>query len=122
MHCAMKLRFRFFFSRAGREVTSCRTYSAGTEGATSKRKELNMAKKDIQDDVLGNKFSLMNAKSSKLLSSWMGAEATIAPSSNEVSDSKNEDTDLKQADFGHDRHVWSLFHALIPLLTSLDLA
>lgn len=106
MRCAMKLMFRFFFSSAGREVTSSRTYSAGAETATSKRKELNMAKKDIQDDVLGNKFSLMNAKSSKLLSSWMGTEATTtAPSSNDVSDSKDEDADLKQADFGHDRHV-----------------
>ena len=122
MRCAMKLRFRFFFSRAGREVTLSRTYSAGTEGTTSKRKELNMTKKDIQDDVLGNKFSIMNAKSSKLLSSWVGTEATIALSSNDVSDSKNEDADLKQADFGHDRHVQSLFHLLIPLLTYLDLA
>ncbi|KAJ4313794.1 hypothetical protein N0V94_006756 [Neodidymelliopsis sp. IMI 364377] len=61
-----------------------------------------MAKKDIQDDVLGNKLSLLNAKNSNLLSSWMGAPAPEALSAN-VSDSKDEDADLKQADFGHDR-------------------
>ncbi|KAF1365434.1 hypothetical protein EJ07DRAFT_55022, partial [Lizonia empirigonia] len=62
-----------------------------------------MAKKDVQDDVLGNKFSLVNAKSSKLLSSWMGAEPTPMPSSNDVSDTKDEDADLKQTEYGHDR-------------------
>ncbi|KAF2633796.1 hypothetical protein BU25DRAFT_436165 [Macroventuria anomochaeta] len=62
-----------------------------------------MAKKDDFDDVLGNKFSLVNAKSSKLLASWMGAEPTAAPSTNNVSDAQDEDADLKQADFGHDR-------------------
>lgn len=64
-----------------------------------------MAKKDNFDDVLGNKFSLMNAKSSKLLSSWMGAEPTTAPSTNDVSDTKDEDADLKQTDYGHDRYI-----------------
>jgi hypothetical protein len=64
--------------------------------------EPKMAKKDIQDDVLGNKLSLLNAKNSNLLSSWMGAPAPEALSAN-VSDSKDEDADLKQADFGHDR-------------------
>ena len=64
-----------------------------------------MAKKDNFDDVLGNKFNLMNAKSSKLLSSWMGDEPTAAPSPNNVSDTKDEDADLKQTDFGHDRCV-----------------
>ncbi|KAJ4363268.1 hypothetical protein N0V95_001171 [Ascochyta clinopodiicola] len=63
-----------------------------------------MAKKDIQDDVLGNKFSLMNAKSSKLLSSWMGPEPEPAALSTDVSNNKkDEDADLKQADYGHDR-------------------
>lgn len=64
-----------------------------------------MAKKDNFDDVLGNKFSLMNAKSSKLLSSWMGDEPAAAPSAHDVSDPQEEDADLKQADFGHDRCV-----------------
>ena len=64
-----------------------------------------MAKKDNFDDVLGNKFSLMNAKSSKLLSSWMGPPPTAAPSAPDVSDTGGEDADLKQTDFGHDRCV-----------------
>lgn len=64
-----------------------------------------MAKKDNFDDVLGNKFSLMNAKSSKLLSSWMDDEPQAAPSAHDVSESKDEDADLKQTDFGHDRCV-----------------
>ncbi|KAF9697034.1 hypothetical protein EKO04_004704 [Ascochyta lentis] len=71
-----------------------------------------MAKKDIQDDVLGNKFSLMNAKSSKLLSSWMGLDPEPAALPPNVSDNTKDkdadadadaDADLKQADFGHDR-------------------
>jgi hypothetical protein len=62
-----------------------------------------MAKKDNFDDVLGNKFSLLNANASKLMSSWMGDAPATAPSSNDVSDAKDEDADLKRADFGHDR-------------------
>ncbi|KZM27037.1 uncharacterized protein EKO05_0005023 [Ascochyta rabiei] len=63
-----------------------------------------MARRHVQDDVLGNKFSLMNAKSSKLLSSWMGSEPEPAAPSASLSDNaKDEDADLKQADFGHDR-------------------
>ncbi|KAF3011045.1 hypothetical protein E8E13_011064 [Curvularia kusanoi] len=62
-----------------------------------------MAKKDNFDDVLGNRFSLMNAKSSKLLSSWMGDEPAAAPSANDVSDTQDDDADLKQAQYGHDR-------------------
>jgi len=68
-----------------------------------------MAKKDNFDDVLGNKFSLMNAKSSKLLSSWMGAEETTQPTQSQSSTQNvsnplpDEDSDLKQTDFGHDR-------------------
>lgn len=63
-----------------------------------------MAKKDNFDDVLGNKFSLVNAKSSKLLSSWMGDAP--APTTSHVSEgTKDDDADLKQADFGHDRCV-----------------
>lgn len=63
-----------------------------------------MAKKDIQDDVVGNKFNLMNAKSSKLLSSWMGpADPTPVPSSTDISNTQDEDTDLNQTNFGHDR-------------------
>jgi len=62
-----------------------------------------MAKKDNFDDVLGNKFSLVNAKSSRLLSSWMGDAAPTTPP---VPDGpKDDDADLKQADFGHDRLV-----------------
>ncbi|KAH6616316.1 hypothetical protein C7974DRAFT_416462 [Boeremia exigua] len=61
-----------------------------------------MAKKANFDDVLGNKFSLMNAKSSSLLSSWMGAEPTPTPASH-VSEPQDDDADLKQSDFGHDR-------------------
>jgi hypothetical protein len=64
-----------------------------------------MAKKDNFDDVLGNKFSLVNAKSSKLLSSWMGDAPAVAPSANDVSDPQEEDADLKQAQYGHDRCV-----------------
>ncbi|KAG9202732.1 hypothetical protein G6514_003984 [Epicoccum nigrum] len=66
-----------------------------------------MAKKDNFDDVLGNKFSLVNAKSSKLLSSWMGDAPAVAPSASHVSDAQEEDADadadLKQAQYGHDR-------------------
>jgi hypothetical protein len=63
-----------------------------------------MAKKDNFDDVLGNKFSLVNAKGSKLLSSWMGDAP--APTTTPVSENtKDDDADLKQADFGHDRCV-----------------
>jgi hypothetical protein len=62
-----------------------------------------MAKKDNFDDVLGNKFSLASAKSSKLLGSWMG-DAPSTPSPSHVSeDTKDDDADLKQVDFGHDR-------------------
>ncbi|KAF1932657.1 uncharacterized protein M421DRAFT_416277 [Didymella exigua CBS 183.55] len=62
-----------------------------------------MAKRDSFDDVLGNKFSLVNAKSSKLLTSWMG-DAPTAPSASHVAeDGKDEDADLKQSDYGHDR-------------------
>ena len=67
-----------------------------------------MAKKDNFDDVLGNKFSLVNAKSSKLLSSWMGDAPGPTSTTNHVSeDTKDDDgdADLKQADFGHDRCV-----------------
>ncbi len=68
-----------------------------------------MAKKDNFDDVLGNKFSLVNAKSSKLLSSWMGDEPTPPSSTSHVSaDPQDEHVDLKQADFGHDRCVLHL--------------
>jgi hypothetical protein len=68
-----------------------------------------MAKKDNFDDVLGNKFSLVNAKSSKLLSSWMGDAPAVAPSASHVSDAQEEDADadadLRQAQYGHDRCV-----------------
>jgi hypothetical protein len=64
-----------------------------------------MAKKDNFDDVLGNKFSLVNAKSSKLLSSWMGDPPPVTLSANHVSDPQEEDADLKQAQYGHDRCV-----------------
>lgn len=72
-----------------------------------------MAKKDNFDDVLGNKFSLVNAKSSKLLSSWMGDPPPVAPSANDVSDPQEEDADLKQAQYGHDRCVQPHAHAAI---------
>ncbi|KAJ4993904.1 hypothetical protein SVAN01_00381 [Stagonosporopsis vannaccii] len=64
-----------------------------------------MAKKDRFDDVLGNKFSLMNAKSSKLLSTWMGADQgqTTAPTGDVSEPAPDQDADLKQTDFGHDR-------------------
>lgn len=70
-----------------------------------------MAKKDNFDDVLGNKFSLMNAKSSKLLSSWMGPETAASQTTTAVSEAQgagadtnaDADADLKQPDFGHDR-------------------
>lgn len=65
-----------------------------------------MAKKDNFDDVLGNKFSLVNAKSSKLLRSWMGDAPGQTSTTNHVSeDTHDDDADLKQADFGHDRFV-----------------
>ena len=64
-----------------------------------------MAKRDNFDDVLGNKFSLLNASASKLMSSWMGEEPRAPSASNDVSDAKDEDADLKQADFGHDRYM-----------------
>lgn len=63
-----------------------------------------MATRDKFDDVLGNKFSLVNAKSSKLLTSWMG-DAPAAPTNHVSDDTKDDDADLKQADFGHDRCV-----------------
>lgn len=75
-----------------------------------------MAKKDNFDDVLGNKFSLVNAKSSKLLSSWMGP-APAATTHHVSDDAADDDADLKQADFGHDRcaehHAIKKNHSLI---------
>lgn len=86
-------------------MQDCNT--AGRIGSAGKSQESAMAKKDSFDDVLGNKMSLMNAKSSKLLSSWMGDQPAAAPSANDVSDLQDEDADLKQTTYGHDRCVQS---------------
>jgi hypothetical protein len=72
-----------------------------------------MSKRNNEGDVLANRLSLGLAKHQKLLASWMGTQPDAQPANN---DSKNEDEDneLKQNFFGHDRYVlcakWKIVH------------
>jgi hypothetical protein len=62
-----------------------------------------MSKKTVDGDVLGNKWSLMAAKSQKILSSMMGPEPGPAPVENaSKADEQEQDEDLR-VNFGHDR-------------------
>jgi len=63
-----------------------------------------MSKRDNEGDVLANKLSLGLAKNQKLLASWMGTEPDAQPKKDEPK-VEEEDNELKQDFFGHDRYV-----------------
>jgi hypothetical protein len=62
-----------------------------------------MSKKNVDGDVLGNKWSLMAAKSQKILASMMGPEPVAAPAEG-APGAGEQDEDLN-VNFGHDRYA-----------------
>jgi hypothetical protein len=65
-------------------------------------KSRKMSKRNNDGDVLANRLSLGLAKNQKLLASWMGSQPEAQPA-NETSKIEDEDSELKQEFFGHDR-------------------
>jgi hypothetical protein len=63
-----------------------------------------MSKRDNEGDVLANRLSLGLAKNQMLLASWMGTEPDAQPK-NDGPEVEEEDNELKQDFFGHDRYV-----------------
>jgi hypothetical protein len=61
-----------------------------------------MSKRNSDGDVLANRLSLGLAKNQKLLASWMGSEPHAQPA-DDASKTEDEDVDLKQILYGHDR-------------------
>jgi hypothetical protein len=61
-----------------------------------------MSKRNSDGDVLANRLSLGLAKNQKLLASWMGSEPS-AQSTEDTSKTEDEDVELKQNFYGHDR-------------------
>jgi hypothetical protein len=61
-----------------------------------------MSKNTNDGDVLANRLSLGLAKHQKLLASWMGSQPDVQPA-NDTSKIEEEDSELKQDFFGHDR-------------------
>ncbi|KAH4350062.1 hypothetical protein HBI56_109420 [Parastagonospora nodorum] len=61
-----------------------------------------MSKRDNEGDVLANRLSLGLAKNQKLLASWMGTQPDAQPT-NDIVKTEEEDHELKQDFFGHDR-------------------
>lgn len=64
-----------------------------------------MSKRNIEGDVLANRLSLGLAKNQKLLASWMGTQPEAQPA-NDTTKIEEDDTELKQDFFGHDRYVF----------------
>jgi hypothetical protein len=64
-----------------------------------------MSKRTMEGDVLANRLSLGLAKHQKLLSSWMGAQPDAQPA-NDTNKIEEEDNELSQGTFGHDRYVF----------------
>jgi hypothetical protein len=65
-------------------------------------KSRKMSKNTNDGDVLANRLSLGLAKHQKLLASWMGSQPDAQPANN-TSKIEEEDSELKQDFFGHDR-------------------
>jgi hypothetical protein len=66
------------------------------------RKSRKMSKKNSDGDVLANRLSLGLAKHQKLLASWMGSQPDTQLA-NDTSKNEDEDSELKQDFYGHDR-------------------
>jgi hypothetical protein len=62
-----------------------------------------MSKRNSDGDVLSNRLSLGLAKNQKLLASWMGTHTNAQPATDTSKSEEEEDNDLKQESFGHDR-------------------
>jgi hypothetical protein len=71
---------------------------------TEHQKSRKMSKRDSEGDVLANRLSLGLAKNQKLLASWMGTQPDAQPT-NDTLETEEEDNELKQDFFGHDRYV-----------------
>jgi hypothetical protein len=61
-----------------------------------------MSKRSSDGDVLSNRLNLGFAKNQKLLASWMGTQVD-AQETNDTSKNEEEDNELKQNNYGHDR-------------------
>lgn len=63
----------------------------------------NMSKRSSDGDVLSNRLSLGLAKRQKLLASLMGPPED-EPATNDTFKNENEDAELEEVNFGHDRY------------------
>jgi hypothetical protein len=61
-----------------------------------------MSKRSSDGDVLSNRLSLGLAKNQKLLASWVGTQTEPEPVKDK-SQIEEEDNELKQTNYGHDR-------------------
>jgi hypothetical protein len=66
-------------------------------------KSRKMSKMNNDGDVLANKISLGLAKHQKLQASWTTSQPEAQPA-NETSKIEDEDSEVKQEFFGHDRY------------------
>lgn len=63
-----------------------------------------MSMRADEGDILANRLNLGLAKNQKLLASWMGTEPDAQPK-NDDPKIEEENNELKQDFFGHDRYV-----------------
>jgi hypothetical protein len=68
-------------------------------------KSRSMSKRSSDGDVLSNRLSLGFAKNQKLLASWVGAHTEPEPVKDK-SQIEEEDNELKQNHYGHDRYLF----------------
>jgi hypothetical protein len=78
------------------------TFNVDRPALSEREKSRKMSTKNNDGDVLANRLSLGLAKHQNLLASWMGSQPNAQPA-DDTSKNEEEDSELKQDFYGHDR-------------------